>query len=477
MKVSVVCATYNRAELLDRALETYAKQTIPRDEWEYVLVDDLSTDNTLEVCAKYKEKINLRVLDSIKDLGLPKQPGQWRDGCKLRNAASTFAFGEVMVSTHPEIMVPPDALERAYNAVVNDRQSWHTAIPYWLPPCDVDSVDWRASLANLNTLPGFYDPSWPDAVHSPGAPDYRNQNQEVRKDWESEVWWAIDMHLWRWSGGFREFEAWGAPDLDFNLRRSILSIPTKIITVDSNNKSLMVYHQFHDSPRNMELAMEAVKYTSYKSSEDVRRQGGLYNVYYHGHRERSENGVEGVMPDHVARYEWAAQHLPTTGESQWVDLGCGTGYGSTVVPINCTYVGFDIDAESIRWARDHYGVTNKRSFFCQGLDNIWLLMNRRNLVTSFEVLEHVEDQQGLINTAHELLIQGGTLLLSTPQKGATPGTAWDRFILTHKELLALFSTTRWKIEPFYQLRYGISEVQPGTPPADAEIQLIRATKV
>lgn len=463
MKLSIVCATYNRGPLLERALETYSKQTLDPNLWEYVLAEDMSTDNTLEVCERYKDRINLRVLDAAKDLGLPKEPGKWRDGCKLRNAASTFAFGEVMISTHPEIMVPPNALELAYKATIAEPEKWHTAIPYWLPPGDYDAVDWKNDLKALNTIPGFYDPSWPSPIEAPGAIDYRNQNQEVRNTWESEVWWAMTMKLWRWLGGFHEHEQWGSPDLTFLSRRHFANIKTNIIK--DGDHSLMVYHQDHPSPRDMDLAMDGARETRYTSQQNMREQGGLYPVYYHGHRERAVDGkLEGIMHDHIQRYEWAAAQIPAGAKV--LDVGCGTGYGSKFFE-HCTYVGVDADAESIQWAKEHY---SDGEFLVADADDLPFEKDEFDAIVCFEVLEHVQNQYLFEAMLDHVLKPGGKLYLSTPQKGATEGTKWDRYMLTHNELNELFLP--WETKPFYQLRYGTSIVQEGTPPADAEIQLI-----
>lgn len=277
MKVSVVCATFNRGPLLERALYTYALQTMRSDDWEYLLVDDGSTDNTREMCYQFTRAnpwLPLRVLDAAADLDLPKQLGQWRDGCKLRNAASRLARGEVIISTHPEIMIPPQALAQAYAAVRSAPHGWHTAIPYWLPFSDIDSVDWQGSLHKLHQLPNFYDPSWPDPVSHPGGADFRNQHQERRTDWESEVWWAMTRVAWYAMGGFREFDQWGSVDMDFLTRRRALAIPTHIIQADS--RPLMVYHQFHDSPRDVAQALAGVQGLSYSSPEEARQVGGLW---------------------------------------------------------------------------------------------------------------------------------------------------------------------------------------------------------
>lgn len=50
---SIILPTYNRAHFLPKAIESVLKQTF--EDWELIIVDDGSTDNTKEVVAKYND--------------------------------------------------------------------------------------------------------------------------------------------------------------------------------------------------------------------------------------------------------------------------------------------------------------------------------------------------------------------------------------------------------------------------------------
>lgn len=484
IKVSIISASWNRAGLLDRALSTYSRQTLPPSEWEYLLVDDASTDNTRRVVARWQEKgLPVRVFDAATDLLKPKQPGQWRDGCALRNAVSQYANGEVIVGTHPEIMVPPDALERAHAAVAADPESWHTAIPYWLPPYDYDLIGWESDLNLLRNAPGFYDDTPPPNP----AIDYRNRTQENRAEgeWSSEVWWAMDTHLWRWMGGFREFDVWGPVDIDFAERRHALSIPNKLIRSGRSpapNGVLMVYHQFHDeSPRSMDACMEALsKVERYdpQNKQRVRELGGLYHSYFGGPRERATPGRP-VMRDHLARYEWAGWFTSRCGDLV-VEVGCGTGYGTRA--LSCRYIGHDIDAESVAWANTHYG-DGQTAFVQADATALPLPDTCASCVVCFEVLEHLppDAQRKAVAEMSRVLKPGGRFFASTPQKGATPGTPFDRFMLTPMELTVLFRDAGFPALGWhFQHCYGNGEdgnpVLPGFPPDKAEIMCLTGVK-
>jgi Sulfotransferase family/Glycosyl transferase family 2 len=76
-RISVVIPTHERAELLERALESFTAQTLPQPEFEVIVVDDGSEDSTGDVCARLAEDLPLRYFridkagtSAAKNLGL-----------------------------------------------------------------------------------------------------------------------------------------------------------------------------------------------------------------------------------------------------------------------------------------------------------------------------------------------------------------------------------------------------------------------
>ena len=64
--VSVVIPTYNRADLLKRAIESVQKQTYKK--WELIIVDDNSSDNTEEIVSEIRDP-RIRYVKNNKNLG------------------------------------------------------------------------------------------------------------------------------------------------------------------------------------------------------------------------------------------------------------------------------------------------------------------------------------------------------------------------------------------------------------------------
>ena len=53
MKISAIVCTYNRSELLGDALRTLCHQSLDASEYEVVIVDNNSTDNTPEIVEEF----------------------------------------------------------------------------------------------------------------------------------------------------------------------------------------------------------------------------------------------------------------------------------------------------------------------------------------------------------------------------------------------------------------------------------------
>ncbi|MFX6888208.1 glycosyltransferase, partial [Acinetobacter baumannii] len=54
--ISIVICTYNRAQYLPDALDSLHHQTIDKQLYEIIVVNNNSTDNTAEVCEAYIKK-------------------------------------------------------------------------------------------------------------------------------------------------------------------------------------------------------------------------------------------------------------------------------------------------------------------------------------------------------------------------------------------------------------------------------------
>ena len=68
-RVSVLLPTYNRARYLAGALRGFVEQSTPKADFELIVIDDGSTDNTKAICEQFESELELRYL-SISHGGL-----------------------------------------------------------------------------------------------------------------------------------------------------------------------------------------------------------------------------------------------------------------------------------------------------------------------------------------------------------------------------------------------------------------------
>ena len=99
--ISVVVPTLNRAELLSRTIDHIQSQTVSRDRYEVIVVDNNSTDDTQLVLAeKADEYPNLRFTRQT-------QPG----AAAARNAGMACAEGDLILFIDDDIEADPELIE------------------------------------------------------------------------------------------------------------------------------------------------------------------------------------------------------------------------------------------------------------------------------------------------------------------------------------------------------------------------------
>jgi SAM-dependent methyltransferase len=109
-----------------------------------------------------------------------------------------------------------------------------------------------------------------------------------------------------------------------------------------------------------------------------------------------------LLNEHVSRYRFAARF--TAGRC--LDVGCGAGYGTTGV-------GIDLSLEAVAWARRNYPAAR---FLQASAASLPFADGTFDLVTAFEVIEHLESWSELLTEADRVLKPRGVLLVSTPNK-------------------------------------------------------------
>jgi len=131
--ISVVVPAYNEEANIGRCLESLSRQTLPRDEYEIIVVDGNSKDNTRQIAEKYADLV---FIQTSKKVGGARNDGAMRAG------------GKILATTDADCIIPKDWLE-----VIRDDFERHNIVQLYGPvdPIEEGVKNWF-SLALANTF-------------------------------------------------------------------------------------------------------------------------------------------------------------------------------------------------------------------------------------------------------------------------------------------------------------------------------------
>jgi ubiquinone/menaquinone biosynthesis C-methylase UbiE len=130
--------------------------------------------------------------------------------------------------------------------------------------------------------------------------------------------------------------------------------------------------------------------------------------------ERLETFITGeTMTEHLHRYAMA---MDLVKEKTVLDIACGEGYGTNLLAQHAAHVtGIDIDTSTVTKAKNKY-TSNNIVFKTGSVLNIPAEDKKYDIITCFETLEHVSEHDTVLKELKRVLIPGGILLISTPEK-------------------------------------------------------------
>jgi glycosyltransferase involved in cell wall biosynthesis len=149
--VSLVISAKDRAEFFDRSLHVYKKQSVSKDFFEFVVVDDNSSEDLLSVLKSYDFNYQYIKMDSNK-CGYPIYWGP----SFSNNIGAKAALGEVLVITGPEIIICESAIEKSYKGALSDKTIYghifHSSVSFVNLIADKQKLE--MSYSKIEALPG-----------------------------------------------------------------------------------------------------------------------------------------------------------------------------------------------------------------------------------------------------------------------------------------------------------------------------------
>jgi glycosyltransferase involved in cell wall biosynthesis len=183
--VSIIIPAFNRAELIAETLDSVRRQTFT--DWEVIVVDDGSTDATLEIASRY-ETMEPR----IRLLSRNREP---KGGAACRNIGLAAARGDQVIFLDSDDLLGPDCLKQRVRVMSeNDKMDFAVfqGLIFKKKPGDTEFV-WNVINGETNLCRFLRG----DAVWQTAGPIWKKSalQQLGGFDEQLSVWQDVDLHV------------------------------------------------------------------------------------------------------------------------------------------------------------------------------------------------------------------------------------------------------------------------------------------
>ena len=216
LRCTVVVPTYNRRTLLGHTLESLARQRMPREEFEVIVVDDGSSDGTAELVADYTDRLQLKYFF---------QEDRGNRSSLARNVGATNARSDVCVFVDDGVILHSGCVQA--HVASHEAADGPVAVCGYVYGFNLDNEDAEVMEQELDftDADGVIDRlerehRWLD-VREKFYKRYDDDFADLPAPWV--IYWSCNVSaptaLVREVGGFDEtLTNWGGEDLDLGYR-------------------------------------------------------------------------------------------------------------------------------------------------------------------------------------------------------------------------------------------------------------------
>ena len=156
-----------------------------------------------------------------------------------------------------------------------------------------------------------------------------------------------------------------------------------------------------------------------------RMEGGLSGAEV----PKGDRGIDGERNDQLAhgdfrsRYEHLVRYRSVSGTRYGLlmDLGCGTGYGASILSKQNEVIGIDSSAVAVAYARRSFP---EIELVRASGESLPISDGSLDAIVAFEVIEHLANPERMLDECKRMLRRGGVLHISTPNP-AHMGNVWQ----------------------------------------------------
>ena len=213
---SVIIPTYNRRNMLHQNLESLRASTVSKNDFEIIVVDDGSSDDSLEVVRNFSDSCQIRYvyqedrgyrLSRARNLGIELAEGEV---CILLDCGIVVSSG--FVQAHIDAHKKPSAYVLGYLYGFSNNDDNDDALNDALATLDLADVD--GMIAKLKGMGQF--PDLREGIYATVGDDM----SKLPAPWS--IAWGANLSVRRDVLGDRfrfdeNYQTWGAEDLDFAL--------------------------------------------------------------------------------------------------------------------------------------------------------------------------------------------------------------------------------------------------------------------